>query len=181
MSITAGPEPSDVGRHEHDDLPFVQGLLARGAHAAERTIARVLSALGRRTLLWLWGGVTVATFLSVLIAGLAAATDITGILTAVFPAFFLALVVAAAGACVVIGALGTSRARAVDRTEVTALEGLLAPVLRELDVVRAEIVNKVKVRSATRVPAGMTLAGLLWLLGRTGDEPAACSTSWCSW
>ena len=175
MSITAAPETPDGGRHEHDDLPFVQRLLVRSVHTAQHTIAGGLRALGQRTLLWLWGGVTVATLLILLVGGLAAATDIAGILTAAFAAFFAALVVAGAGAWVVIGVLGTSRTRAVDRTEVPALEGRLAPVLRELDVVRAEIVKKVKVRSATRVPAGMTLAGLMWLIERAGDEPAGLS------
>jgi hypothetical protein len=172
MSITTRPQPPDAGRHEHDDLPFVQGLLARGADAAGRIITRGVRALDRRMVLWLWGSITIATFLAILVAGLAVASHITDILTAVFVACFFALVVAAAGAWVVMGAFVTTRARAVNRTDLTPLEGLLAPVLRELDAVRAEIVNKVKVRSVTRVPAGMAVAGLLWLVQRTGDEPA---------
>jgi Protein of unknown function (DUF3137) len=59
-----------------------------------------------------------------------------------------------------------------DEATAKALENSLAPTLRELSAVRADVIKKVKARSVTRVPLGVAGAFLWWvILQSTADAP----------
>ena len=59
--------------------------------------------------------------------------------------------------------------RAVGAT--SPLDTLLAPTLRELNAVRADVIRSVRKRSLTRVPLGIAGALALWVLGLWTDDP----------
>ena len=59
-----------------------------------------------------------------------------------------------------------------DEATAKALENSLAPTLRELSAVRADVIKRVKARSITRVPLGAAGAFLWWvILQSTADAP----------
>ena len=160
-----------VDADDNQDLPYLQGLIARGSSRLEGTIRSRLQALGRGTLMWLWGAVSIVVFVAVLTRALFQAQGIGDVLTAIFAAAFLALLVAGAGAWLLMWVLVPARPAGVDSAAVDALTALLAPTLRELDVIRAEVVRRVRKRSASCVPAGAAAGIGAWTLARYGDDP----------
>jgi hypothetical protein len=160
-----------VDASDDHDRPYLQRLIARGSSRFERSSRSGLQALGRTTLLWLWAAVSIAVFAIVLVRALFQANGIGDVLTAVLGAAFAGLLVAGAGAWLLMWAIVPAQPAPVDRAAEDALTALLTPTLRELDAVRAEIVRQVRKRSVLFVPAG-AIAGLaLWTLGRVTDDP----------
>jgi hypothetical protein len=153
------------------DRPLLQGLIARGSSRLERTSRSGLQALGRNTLLLLWGAASMAVFAIMLTSALLQAKGIGDVLTGVLAAAFVALLVAGGGAWVVMWVLVPAKPAPVDRAAVDTLTALLAPTLRELDTIRAEVVRQVRKRSVSHVPAGAVAGIALWTLGRFGDDP----------
>lgn len=156
---------------EHEEPPLIVGLLTRSSRSIADTLRRVLVATDQGTLLRLLAAAALMIFVGVLLLSLARATDLGGILSGIFAGFFAALMFAAAAAWLLMWARAPMAETPFNETAATALEALLAPTLRELDAVRAEVVRKVKERSAMRVPIGVACAALLWLLVQWGEEP----------
>jgi hypothetical protein len=88
-----------------------------------------------------------------------------------------ALVFAAAFGWLLLWATGArSQEPVVDTATVGDLEMLVAPVLRELNAVRRDVIKKVKERSATRVPLAAAAAFVFWLVAQlTADDPPGFS------
>lgn len=158
---------------EREELWLIGRLLTRSARSIADTLRRALVAIDRGTLLRLLAAATLVIFVGVLLLSLAQATDLGGILSGIFAGFVTALMFAWAAAWLLTWALAPARTAEAPFNEAaaTALEALLAPTLRELDAVRAEVVRKVKERSAMRVPIGAACGALFWLLVQWEKDP----------
>jgi hypothetical protein len=149
----------------------VAATFMRASRGVEQTVRGGLTALGRRTLIGVWAVATVAIFLTVLVLSLAKATDVGGVVSGVFGAFFVALLFAGGFAWLLMWWMSSAAAPAHNPGEAAALETLLAPTLRELDAVRADVAAQVKRRSIMRVPLGAAAALLFWVLTQFSDDP----------
>jgi hypothetical protein len=156
---------------DREEPPLLVGFLTRASRSFGGTLRRTLVAGGRGTLMTLWAAGTLAIFVGFLRSSLTQATDVGAVLSGVFLSFLAALVFAGAVAWLLMWALVPTTEKPFDEAAATALETLLAPTLRELDAVRAEVVRKVKERSVMMVPVGAACGALFWLLGQWGDEP----------
>jgi hypothetical protein len=160
-----------VTRHR-EEPPLLIGLLTHGSRSFGGTLRRTLVAIDRRALMTLWAAGTLAIFAGFLMLSLSQATDLGGVFSGIFLSFIAALVFAGAVAWLLMWALASTTDIPVDEAAATALETLLAPTLRELEAVRADVVRKVRERSVMRVPAGAAGGALFWLLSQWGDEPS---------
>ena len=154
-----------------EEPPLIAGMLGRGSRRVADPLRRALVAVGRRTLMALWAATTLTVFVGFLLRALVRATDLGGVLSGVFVAFIGALAFAGAVAWLLMWALAPAAEAPFDRAAASELEALLAPTLRELDTVRAEVIRQVKERSVMRVPAGAAGAAFLWLCLQWGGDP----------
>src|SRR5688572_770288 len=169
MAESSGWRGAEAG--DDRDRPFLQGTIARGAGRLGHTIRSGLRSLGRGTLMLLWGAAVIGVFAVTLLRAVSQAQGLGGVLAAVATAAFVALLVAGAGAWVLMWVLVPARPVPVDQGAVDSLTALLAPTLAELNAVRAEVVRQVAVRSVRFVPIGAAAGLGTWGLSSLGDDP----------
>jgi len=156
---------------EREEPPLVHAMLMGAITGFEHTLLWVIRSINRRVQVFLWGAGTVGAFVGILILSVAESPGWEGALRGVVAGGFLALLFAAAMGWLLLWA-NRERSRRPDQPAgAAALNTLLAPTLRELSVVRAEVIKQVKARSVTRVPLGMAGAVGLWVLVQWGDDP----------
>jgi hypothetical protein len=153
----------------------------RGSRGFGGSVRGTLAAIGQGTLMKLWAAGTVVIFVGILLLTLPHAEDLGGVFAGIFSAFFTALLFAGGCAWLLMWALFPTKEAPFDEAAAAALETLLAPTLRELAAVRAEVVRKVKERSVMRVPVAVAGAVLFWVLVQLGDDPpdAFDLIMWC--
>ncbi len=156
---------------ERDEPPFVIGLLMGGVAQAHDALRRAVLSIDRRTQMFLWGASTVATFVIILILSIVDSPTLGGIFRGIFAGLFLALLFGVGVGWLLISTTSGRSRRPEKATAAGALDTLLAPTLRELSVVRADVIRKVKERSKVRVPLGVAAALGLWMLAQSNDDP----------
>lgn len=157
---------------DRDEPPFVSALLIATVSGAAQTVRRAIASLHQRTRLFLWGGGTVVTFVGILILSILESPTLGGIARGIFAGVFLALLFAVgAGWLLILPSAPRSKERVAERTNVGALDTLLAPTLKELNAVRADVIAKVKARSVTRVPIGVAGGIALWVFAQSSSDP----------
>jgi hypothetical protein len=156
---------------ERDDLPIVLGLVMRGSTRLEASTRRAVGALNRRTQLVLWAAGTIAVFVGILALSVAQSPNLSGAARGVFAGLLLALVFAAAAGWFLLWASRTPGRHRPETRTASELETLLGSTLRELELVRRDVITKVKARSVTRIPLGVAGAFALWALGQRSDDP----------
>ena len=156
---------------EGEEPPRLAGLVMRGSRSIGDTVRRTLVAIDRVTLmrcgLWRrWRSSSASCWRASRSRRISTASCLESL-----AAFFAALLFAGAVAWLLMWALVPTAEAPVNQAAVEALEALLAPTLRELEAVRADVVRKVKERSVIRAPIGAACAVLLWLVVQWGDDP----------
>jgi hypothetical protein len=119
----------------------------------------------------LWGAASIGAFAVTLMRAFPQAQGPGDVLAAVATAALLALVVAGAGAWLLMWVLVPAEPAPVDQDAVDALTALLAPTLTELNAVRAQVVRQVAARSVRFVPVGVAAGLAIWALSSLGDDP----------
>ena len=157
--------------HQRDEPPFVQALILRVSGGVGRTVRGALAAVGRRTLMIVWAASTLVILVSTVGLSIARARDLGETASGIFAGVFFSLLFAAAFGWLLISVLVPASTPAYHTAEAAELESLLAPILRELDAVRADVARQVKQRSVTRVPLGAAGGLLLWVVSLWGDDP----------
>jgi hypothetical protein len=156
---------------DREEPPFVHALLRGAITGFENTLRRLIRSLNRRVQMLVWAAGAVAAFVGIVIASLAESPGWEGALRGVLAGGFLALVFAAGMGWLLLWANRTPAPRHEEHADADALNMLLAPTLRELSKVRADVIRQVTKRSLTRVPLGIAGAFALWVLVQWGDDP----------
>ena len=164
-------------RPPHDDReepPLVQGLFMGATARVEDAVRRFMASIDLRVRLFIWGAGAAIIFFGVLSLSIAQSPDLSGIAAGVFGGLLAALAFAGAFAWLLLWTHPRSQPRtesAETARAAAALDIELAPTLRELNAVRAEVMRTVKAKSVTRVPLGIAAGLALWLLGQLTDDP----------
>jgi hypothetical protein len=159
---------------EREEPPFLFGLIGQVIARSSAIVRATLRSIDERTLIKVWGGGTLATFLLVAIASIASGRGLAVMVQGLFAGLFLALLFAVGFGTLVVS-VRRAPAKAipapVTTTAATERHSHLAPTLRELNARRADFIAQVKARSITRIPAGTAIAVVLWLVAQRGDDP----------
>lgn len=166
--MTHIPSPDD----EREQPPFVLAAVLGASAGIQRAVRGVMSALSVRVLMLVWAAGSIAIFLLLLSSVESRATGWGDVVGGVFGAGFAALLFAGGFAWLLMWTRTTSASSRGGRgADADALDTLLAPHVRELNRVRADIIREVKARSITRVPAGIAAAIVFWGAARFGSDP----------
>jgi hypothetical protein len=158
--------------NNRDGPPAVVAALITASAAVTRSVRAVLASLDLRVYMFLWAAGTAGIFLLILSTSIAQATGWEAVLQGIFVAVFTALLFAAGFGWLLMWGRGPRSATpAEDAAGVAELDSLLAPQLRELNAVRADVARQVKARSMSRIPLGMAGALALWILAQANDQP----------
>jgi hypothetical protein len=155
---------------DREEPPLLQGLVTRGTRQFEDALRLTLAGVDRRLLLGLLAVATAAVFLGTVLLGVSRSPGLSG---SVWRAH-RTLHRGGAAWLVMWGLTRPAEAAPFDEAEAKALEELLAPTLRELGAVRAELARRIRQRSVIWVPLGTAAGCLLWLLfflSQWGDGP----------
>jgi hypothetical protein len=157
---------------EREEPPLVLGLLRSASAQFEDGARRAITAIDRRVQLFIWGAGTAVIFLVILGLSIVQSPNASGVLRGFSAGVFVALLFAAGAGWTLLWA-GWSRGRpsATAMPTATELDAQLAPTLRELNVVRREVITEVKARSRLRVPLGIAASFLVWVLALRSDDP----------
>jgi hypothetical protein len=166
--------PNDLRPADNlEQPPFVQGLIMGAIEQSGAWLHGMLRAIDQRVLIRVWGLGAAGLFVLVLIGSIAQSPTVIGVLQGVFAGLFLALLFAVGFGFLLQWArkdrVETTPAEASARAG--ALDARLAPALRDLTALRADIMSQVKARSVMRVPLGTAGGVLAWILARQGDDP----------
>jgi hypothetical protein len=112
----------------------------------------------------------VVTGLAIGIAGIIRQPNLEGIATAVFGAFFIALLIMGASAWIAMRMM-TGPPRPPDLSAGDAIAASLKHVLDELELTRLETVNAVNRRATWRVPLCAAIGLVIMVLGMFSDDP----------
>ena len=153
-----------------EEPPFVQGLLMTATARVEDGVRRFLGSIDLRIRLFLWGACSLVIFLVIVSLSVIQSPDIGGIAGGIVGGFVCALVFAAAFGWLLLWSNGVRSGKRADGAT-SPLDTLLAPTLRELNTVRADVIRSVRKKSFTRVPFGIAGALALWVLGQWTDDP----------
>jgi hypothetical protein len=165
--VTYTPSPDD-----REQPPFVLATVLSARARVERAVRAAMGALSVPVLMFLWAGGSLAIFLLLLASATKRATGWEDIVGGVFGAGFAALLFAGGFAWLLMWTRASSApSHGGGDARADALRTLLAPQLRELNCVRADVIRQVKARSVTRVPAGIAAAVLFWGLTQFGSDP----------
>jgi hypothetical protein len=157
---------------EREEAPFVSALLLGGFSRIQNIIRQTIVSLNSGTRLLLWAAGTVLTFVGILLSGIAESPGIGGLLKGIFGGLLMALVFAGTVGWLFLWAVGSrSRDRHENADAASRLDTLLAPTLRELNAVRADVIAKVKARSVTRVPLGTAGGFVVWVFSLWTNDP----------
>lgn len=156
---------------DREHPPLLIGLIGTGVARGGSGLRRVVRSVDQRLLLTLGGGAAVGMFLFILVASSLATPTFAGVMQGLFVGIFTALLVALGVLWLLAWARADPRAPAAAPPQASALADRLAPILGELNAMRADIARHVTARSVTRIPAGMALAAALWVLGLWTDDP----------
>ena len=154
-----------------DEPPFVAAWLARGAEHVSRLVKPAIRRAGRGPMLMLSGLAMLAILIAFVLQG---ATSVSGILRGVIAGLIAALVFGGAAAWTLMWAFAADKPADPDRARVDRAESLeqaLAPTLRELRAVRAEMGRQARIRSLLRVPLGIAGAAVAWALLQWSSDP----------
>jgi hypothetical protein len=153
--------------------PFVQGLIIGAIEHSGAWLHRTVRSVDERVLFWCWGLGAAGLFVLVLIGSIVQSPTVIGVLQGLSAGVFVALLFAVAFGFF----LQWARKDHADTTTTEAstragtLDARLAPALRDLTALRADIISQVKARSVTRVPLGTVGGVVAWLIARQGDNP----------
>ena len=152
--------------------PFVQGLIMGAIEQGGAWLHKTLRSVNQRLLIWAWGLGAAAMFVFVLVGSIVQSPTVIGVLQGLFAGAFLALLFAVAfGSLLHWARKDRAGYQPAESTPPGELDARLAPVLRDLNVLRTDIIAQVKARSYTRVPLG-TIGGVLaWVYARQGPDP----------
>lgn len=157
---------------DREEPPLVIGLVNGGFARLEDAVRWCVASLNRRIQLTLWAAGSIGLFAAVLVMSVVQSPGLAGFGRGIVLGLFLGLGFAAAFGWLLMWANGSrTRDPADDAATVTALDDLLAPTVRELNVVRAEVIRNVKARSVTRVPLGIAATLAVWVLAQWTDDP----------
>ena len=150
----------------------MHGLIVGSLQSAGSGLRTLLRSIDQRLLHWAWGLGALGILVLIAMASMVKTPSIIGALQGVFVGLFAALLFAVAFGSLLLWARDKRSATAPEpSTRVTELNERLAPALRELNALRADIIQQVKARSVLRVPLG-TLAGIVvWVLTQWSREP----------
>ena len=152
--------------------PFVQGLIIGAIEQSGAWLHKTLRSANQHLLIWCWGLGTAAMFVLVLIGSIVQSPTVIGVLQGFFAGVFLALLFAVAfGSLLLWARKDRAGNRTGESTRAGELDARLAPVLRELNALRTDIIAQVKARSYTRVPLGAIGGVLAWAYARQGPDP----------
>jgi hypothetical protein len=158
---------------DHDEPPFVLGLLMSTLAVIEDLFRRAIKSLNRTVALSLWGAGTAVTFVGIVILSVIDSPTLGGFARGIATGAFLALLFATGiGWLLIWGSIGQLKSRREKPTTTTTeLDTLLAPTLGELNAVRADVTRKVNERSVIRVPLGIAGGIAIWALSQSESEP----------
>jgi hypothetical protein len=170
--VGAAPEPRPAPADE-EALPFVAGLVVRGSGRVGAAIKGVIRLIPPTLLIAGAGIMAVAIWVQLFVLSVAQSPGFEGVVRGIFAGGFVALLFAGGAAWTLMWAMtsGRSSSPASDGGEGHALEEALAPTLRELRIVRADVIRKVKQRSMLRVPLGIAGGAAFWALSQLGSDP----------
>jgi hypothetical protein len=152
--------------------PLVQGLIIGAIEQSAAWLHHALRSANQHVLVWAWGLGAAAMFVLVLIGSIVQTPTLIGVLQGLFAGAFLALLFAVAfGSLLYWARKDRVRSAPAGPTKAGELDARLAPVLRQLDALRADVIAQVKARSVARVPLGVVGGVLAWMLARQGDDP----------
>ena len=160
---------------QHDDgvaPPLIQALVGTGIQRFSMLVGEFFRRVDERILLALWFGGGAALAMLVLVASIAQAPGWEGAARGLFAGLFLGLLYLAGFGSLFVGYRRTARAEArLTPPPASSLESQLAPTLRELDALRADISRQIRARSITRIPIGLCGGIGVWLLRQRTDDP----------
>lgn len=151
-----------------EEPPLVLGLLGRAGYRASRALRALMQRLSRDGLVFRLlaaGSLVIAAGTPML--AFRRTPDFTGILGGLFAGLFMALLFWAAGLWLVAWARTTPKPMP-EATQALAdeLERALEPTLRELELLRTQAIRAVKARSVTRLPAGIVILVVLYVMAQ---------------
>ena len=165
------PDGPASSSRQSEEPPFLFGLIGKGIAGASSLVWATLRSIDQGVLVKVWMAGTAAVLLLVLIASIASEPGIVGIVRGLFAGLFLALLFAVGFGSLMLSARRSPRPAAATTHTATELDSKLAPTIRELNALRAEAIKEVKARSITRVPIGVVVAIVLWVLCQWNDDP----------
>jgi hypothetical protein len=159
-------------------VSLVLGLLAHGTRTAGTQLRGTLGRLDIELRSRLWMAIMPLTFAAVFTLSVVSSANLEGVFVGIFAGLLLALVAGVGGGWLLLPERLASTTssdqdakRVVEAAQAAELEAPLAPTLRELRAVRAEIARQVKARSLVLVPLTTAAAAGFWLLGRWDGDP----------
>jgi hypothetical protein len=157
---------------DREEPPYVLATLMSAGARAEHLLRWLIGSVSVRVQMFTWAAGAVGSFLIILLLSVAQAPGWEGFLKGLFAGGFFALLYAAGFGWLLLWAR-EPRPLKHDQggAEADALNELLAPRLRELNAVRADIIKQVKARSTSRVPLAIAGALAVWILAQWSDEP----------
>ena len=157
---------------DREEPPVLLATMLTASAGVERGLRGLINSINMRVRMFLWGAGTILVFVVVLISSVAQRPGWEGAVQGLFGGGFTALLFAAGFGWLQLWA-GSRRPVAPDDdgVDVQAVNASLAPQLRELNAIRADVIRKVKARSVTCIPLGMIGGCAFWLMGRMTDEP----------
>ena len=158
-SFTGGAQP-----------PFVLSLVESGVGRFSAMVGATMRRLNGPWLVTVWFGGGAALAVLTLIGSIVQTPGLVGAAQGLFAGVFLGLLYCAGFGFLYIGYRDEKKAPAKEPVRVD-IDPHLAPILRELDVLRADISERVRARSVTRIPMGV-LGGIgLGLVAQRADDP----------
>jgi hypothetical protein len=146
-----------------EELPPVFGLLVRAASTTSRITRTVILRLSRDNLVFkLLAAGALAIVIGVPVLSFRQSSNWVGAFEGLFAGLFLALLFCTVGLWLIVWARKSPQPAAAGTQSLAGeLDRLLAPTLRELEILRVETIRVVKSRSVTRLPAGIAIAMLI--------------------
>lgn len=152
--------------------PLIQGLIGTGIERFSAMVEAFFRRVDERILIALWFGGGAALALLVIVASLVQHPGWEGAAKGLFAGVFLGLLYLVGFGSLFVGYRRKAKNDdAPIQPTASALDAQLAPTLRELDRLRADISTQIKSRSITRIPIGL-IGGLgVWVLRQRADDP----------
>jgi hypothetical protein len=150
--------------------PIVQSLIASGIGRFSALVGATMRRINGPWLyaLWFGGGVALAIF--VLIGSIVQSPGLAGAAQGLFAGLFLGLLYLAGFGFLYISYRHENKKAAPGPVGVD-IDRQLAPILRELDVLRADVSERVRTRSLVRIPIGVIGGIALWFASQRADDP----------
>ena len=166
MALT---DPQSI-RNDNTQPPFIQSLIESGLGRFSTVIGASMRRINGPMLYLLWFGVAAGLAILVMIGSIIDSPGFEGVAKGLFAGLFLGLLYLAGFGFLYISYRDDKRKPAPAPPQ-PDVDPHLASTLRELDKLRADISERVRARSVTRIPLGVAGGILLWFVAQRADDP----------